>query len=107
MSADLIILAEKLNLWEITKNLALECIKNEGLNDLRNDHSYNEVTVEDFIFTKNQQCLIFWNNLYGHTYFIRTTYDLKVKNAFKKLTGYFSLDVDKEGKMLNEWLVFH
>jgi hypothetical protein len=105
----LISFSEKHNLWSLTKKSALEsinnCIEKEKVNKT---NELNGLTAENFILVQKKQELIFWA-YENNAFIIRTTYNLytdKQKNQNIPF-GDYSLDVDKEGKIVDDWLIFH
>lgn len=89
-------------LWNKSKKYALKCLENY----LQEVYAGVDLQIGDFNFVKNKQSLIFWSDGYK-TYLIRTTYNLSVKKENNILAGYYSLDVDENYEIIDDWLVFN
>jgi len=101
------IFSDKNDLWTRTKTSGLSCLKN-----YLNDNSAKELgditglTADKFIFVKKDQQLISVNKT-DQNFILRTTFALETKLADdKKIFGYYSLDVDKDADIIDDWLVF-
>jgi hypothetical protein len=101
--------SEKHDLWNLTKSSALGCIDNYVEEDkINKTKELNGLTSINFILVKKNQELIFW--AYEHkTFILRTTYILYTDKQENKSFpfGDYSLDVDNEGKPIDDWLIFH
>ena len=65
----------------------------------------NKMTVDNFVFTKRDQSLIFYNQFDESSTF-RTTYSIETKLAnTTKILGHYSLDTDKDGNIKDDWLI--
>jgi len=98
---------EKNNLWERAKSSGLSCLKNyidEGTAQEIVDIA--GLTADKFIFTKKDQELISFNQT-DQSFILRTTFVLETRLANnKKILGHYSLDVDNNAVIIDDWLVF-
>lgn len=105
----LISFSDKHDLWALTKKSALECIDNYVHEERQNKtDELGGLTADNFVLERKKQELVFW--FYGNkTFILRTTYTLftdKQENQNFPF-GEYSLDIDSEGKPVDDWLVFH
>ncbi|GAA3769692.1 hypothetical protein [Flavobacterium ginsengiterrae] len=98
--------SQKNDLWNLTKNRGIQCIENylEDNGDNINTKSSN-ITLDDFVFFKRNQSVIVFpdSDNEGHL-IIRTTYDLSLEKIKTFRSGYYSLDVDIEGNIIDDYL---
>ncbi|ABQ05621.1 hypothetical protein [Flavobacterium johnsoniae] len=94
--------SEKNDLWNLTKIHGIECIQNY-LKDNNNTESSN-LKLDDFVFYKKNQSIIISPDSNNDDHFIiKTTYDLSLEiKTFR--SGYYSLDVDQKGNIIDDWL---
>jgi hypothetical protein len=94
-----------LNLWEKTKNHAVKCIETYIVESFSLDYPiHSKVTIDDFVLTKKNQSLIFWATG-SKTYVLRTTYDITLQNKIGDINGYYSMDINENGDIIDDWLV--
>ncbi len=97
---------EKNDLWERTKSSGLSCLKNyidEGTAKELGDTT--GLTADKFIFIKKGQQLISFNQT-DQSFILRTTFALETSLADnKKILGYYSLDVDNNSDIIDDWLI--
>lgn len=92
---------EKHDLWNLTMESALECIKNylEEEND-------DELLLKEISLRPKKQELVFWH--YGNeTFIVRTTYSLHKNNDFSIPIGDYAMDVNIEGEIIDDWLAIY
>ena len=105
----LISFSENHKLWNLTEKSALETINNyvkEG--KLNNTTELRGLSANNFVLKKKKQELIFW--FYENkTFVLRTTYTLYIDNQQNQSLpfGEYSLDIDSDGKPVDDWLVIH
>jgi hypothetical protein len=94
-------------MWIKTKISALECLEIylKENDDIHEEDFPPNLSVEDFNLTKDKQSLIFCSGE-NKTYILRTTYFVKALKENKNLDGFYSLDVDENYDVLDDWLVF-
>jgi hypothetical protein len=104
----LISFSDKHDLWNLTEKSALECINNYVQEEkINNTNELDGLTVDNFVLKKKKQELVFW--FYENkTFILRTTYTLYTDKQENQILPYgeYSLDIDSEGKPVDDWLIF-
>jgi len=81
------------SLEQYFKDEPQECVKHFG-----------DYKLEDIQFVRRKQQLIF-NDGNATVFIVSTLYSLVIENTNADY-GYYALDVDKNGKLVDDWLVF-
>lgn len=104
ITSDLISFSDNHDLWNKAKASGIDCLKNYFL---ENQVEFLNLTPEDFSFEKKEQKLIFWS-ISEETFILRTTYSLTTNNNESvKVFGNYSIDVNTDGEIIDDWLVFN
>ncbi len=99
--------SEKYDLWKLALSYGLTSLKNHFQDEPRecSDH-FGEHTLEDIQFLRLKQQLTF-NNGKEATFILQTFYSLVIEKGETNINyGYYSLDVDSNGEIIDDWLVF-
>lgn len=98
----------KHNLWEKTKRAGVEAIESYLKEEKAEaGRLFPKLTTDNFIFEKNSQKLTFWHHS-QKSFVVSTKYNLFTDNQKEQTSpvGHYVLDVDGEGKVVDDWLVF-
>lgn len=89
------------NLWNLTKKSALQSINNYIEEVIDN----NKLKFEEITLKPQKQELVFWY-YENETFIIRNTYTLhNNEDQVSIQLGNYSLDVNAEGKIVDDWLI--
>jgi hypothetical protein len=93
-------------MWIRTKISALECLDIflKENDDIHEEDFPPNLILEDFNLTKDKQSLIFCSGE-NKAHILRTTYFVKASKENKNLEGFYSLDIDKNNNVIDDWLV--
>jgi hypothetical protein len=99
--------SDKKDLWTLTKKKALEALDNYlDKNRTETMFSFSGLTTKNFVFADQSQSLVFWQ-FNGPSFVVRTTISLGRDNNPNQFTiGEYSLDVDSNGDIADESLIF-
>ncbi len=102
ISKILIEFSDKHDLWNLSKKSSSESIKNY----IEEEIDENDLRIEEISLKPQKQELVFWN-YETETFIIRTTYSLHKNNDFNIPIGDYAMDVNIEGKIIDDWLVIY
>lgn len=97
------------NLWEKAKVRGIEAIENYLKEDKAEaDRLFPQLTTESFLFVEDSQKLTFWNRS-QKTFTTSTKYNLFTDKQMEQSSpvGYYAMDVDSNGTVVDDWLVFY
>jgi len=93
------------NLWGKTLEHCVTCLQEYIHESLPVDFpQLKDIEIDDFMITRKNQSLVFFQDGRS-TFILRTTYNIILEQNGFFIVGSYSLDVDSNGKDVDDWLV--